>query len=128
MSARLRQCITTAVLALTCLSALALPAVAGAPARLLVIAKEYSFLLSRGSVPRGAVTVELYNRGQDAHNLNVRRLDPHGNPVGSTQAVTTTLSGGLAEATWRLGPGRYVFYCSLPSHEQRGMKAYLVVR
>ena len=28
----------------------------------------------------------------------------------------------------KLGPGRYLLYCSLPGHEMKGMRAYLVVR
>jgi plastocyanin len=95
---------------------------------MLVIAQEYSLTLSRGSVPAGALTVQLYNRGQDAHNLNVRRLDSRGRQTGSTQAVSVTRSAGLTQATWHLAPGRYELYCSLPGHEKRGMRAYLVVR
>jgi plastocyanin len=123
-----RSAVLVAALTAVSAAALALPAAARAPARMLVIAKEYSFLLSRGSVPRGALSVQLYNRGQDAHNLNIVRLSAHGAQVGSTQSVALTQSGGLTTATWHLGPGRYLLYCSLPGHETRGMRAYLVVR
>ena len=116
------------MLAVGVMAGLALPAAARAPARMLVIAREYSFMLSRGAVPRGALTVELYNRGQDAHNLNIRRIAGQGALVGSTQSVSLTQSGGLPQATWHLGPGRYLLYCSLPGHEMRGMRAYLVVQ
>jgi plastocyanin len=72
--------------------------------------------------------VELYDRGQDAHNLNIVRLDSRGRPVGSVQGAGLAESGGLTQATWHVGPGRYLLYCSLPEHEKRGMRAYLVVR
>jgi uncharacterized cupredoxin-like copper-binding protein len=104
-----------------------MPAVAQAPARMLVTAQEWSLTLSRGSVPAGVVTVQLYDRGQDAHNLRVRRLDWAGHQVGSPQSVSLTQSGGLTQATWHLAPGRYELYCSLPGHARRGMRAYLVV-
>jgi hypothetical protein len=108
--------------------ALALPAAARAPARMLVIAREYSFTLSRGSVPRGSLSVQLENEGQDAHNLNIRRIGERGRLAGSVQRVGLTQSGALTQATWHLGPGRYELYCSLPGHAMRGMRAYLVVR
>jgi hypothetical protein len=96
------------------------------PAHMLVFSQEWSLTLSRASVPHGKVSVELYNRGQDAHNLNIRRLR-HGNPVGATEHVKLTQSGSLNQASWKLPRGRYVLYCSLPGHEQRGMKAVLTV-
>ncbi len=97
------------------------------PAHMLVISQEWSLLLSRGSVPHGKVSVELYNRGQDAHNLNIRRLR-HGQPVGAAKHVKLTGSGSLSQASWKLPEGRYVLYCSLPGHEKRGMRAVLTVR
>jgi hypothetical protein len=98
-----------------------------APAHMLVISQEWSLLLSRGSVPHGKVSVELYNRGQDAHNLNIRRLQ-NSQPVGAAKHVKLTGSGNLSQASWKLPKGRYVLYCSLPGHEQRGMRAVLNVR
>jgi len=127
---RTRRSVRGPAVALGLLSfgALALPADARAPSRMLVIAKEWSFTLSRATVPRGGLTIQLENLGQDAHNLNVRRIGAHGALVGSAQSVVLTQSGGLTQATWHLGPGRYELYCSLPGHAMRGMRAYLVVR
>jgi plastocyanin len=107
---------------------LALPAAARAPARMLVIAQEWSLTLSRGSVPAGALTVQLYDRGQDAHNLNIRRVGSRRRMVGRTQKLSLTQSGGLTQAAWRLAPGRYELYCSLPQHAKLGMRAFLTVR
>jgi hypothetical protein len=123
-----RGAVAATGLAIVGAGALALPAAARAPARMLVTAQEWSLILSRGSIPAGAVTIQLYNRGQDAHNLNVVRLDSHGHRIGSTQGESVTQSGGLTQATWRLAPGRYELFCSLPGHEKRGMRAYLVAR
>jgi uncharacterized cupredoxin-like copper-binding protein len=120
--------VVAGALAAVSVAALALPAAARAPARMLVTAQEYSLTLSRGSIARGALTVQLYNRGQDAHDLNIRRLGARGQPLGSVQNLALTQSGALTQATWHLAPGRYELYCSLPGHEQRGMRAYLLVR
>jgi hypothetical protein len=98
------------------------------PARILVYAQEWSLWPSRGSLPPGSVIVQLWNRGEDAHNLRIRRLGSGGRMVARAQAVAVTQSGKLSEATWRLGPGRYELYCSMPGHLKRGMHAWLRVR
>jgi uncharacterized cupredoxin-like copper-binding protein len=101
---------------------------ARSPARMLVYAQEWSLWPSRGSLPAGAVIVQMANRGQDAHDLRIRRLGRGGTMVGRAQRVAVTSSGGLGQAAWRLGPGAYELYCSMPGHRQRGMHARLIVR
>jgi hypothetical protein len=98
-----------------------------APARILVYAQEWSLWPSRSSLPGGKVIVQLWNRGEDAHDLRVRRLR-HGHMTGRAQRVRITQSGALHEATWKLGRGTYELYCSLPGHLHRGMHVKLVVR
>jgi len=120
---------------LTCALAVAVPsggvAVAAslpAPAHLLVYAQEWSLWPSRGSVPAGTVIVELWNRGQDAHDLRIRRLGAHGQMIGPVLGtVRITPSGQLSHATWHLKAGRYELYCSMPGHLQMGMHAHLTV-
>src|SRR5438309_118693 len=107
-------------------AALALSSAAGAaprqhpPARMLVYAQEWSLWPSRHTVPAGRVTVQLWNRGQDAHDLRIRRVTRRGVMFGKIQGVSLTASGKLGQATWRLGSGRYELYCSLPQHRKRG--------
>jgi hypothetical protein len=101
---------------------------ARAPSRMLVYAQEWSLYASRASVPAGRVTVQLWNRGEDPHDLRIRRLSHSGRMVGPTQAVRKTGSGTLRQASWRLRPGRYELYCSLPGHLRRGMHMRLTVR
>lgn len=105
------------------------PAEASQPAHLLVYAQEWSLWPSRGSVPAGTVSVELWNRGQDAHDLRIRRLGASGKMVGAVLgAVRYTLPGQVHEAAWRLRlPGQYELYCSLPGHAALGMVAKLKV-
>ena len=107
------------------------PAPAPAPApeaeptanRLGVKSAEYSYTLSRPSVEAGEVTIELDNRGEDAHNLNLQR-------EGSAEAplqVPETESQQRSTVEFDLPAGTYRLWCSLPQHEERGMHATLVV-
>jgi plastocyanin len=92
-------------------------------ARLGVKASEYKFVLSRPSVSAGEVVVELDNQGEDAHNLNLQLADGQGpelhlGEVGSQKRAT---------ARFTLPAGNYRLWCSLPGHEELGMKATLSV-
>jgi len=99
-----------------------------APAHLLVYAQEWSLWPSRTSLPAGAVSVQLWNRGEDAHDLRIRRWRG-GRMVGAIDgAVKVTLSGGLSQASWKLRPGRYMLYCSMPGHYMKGMHTLITVR
>ncbi len=111
-------------------SAARLPAEGGsakAPARLLVYAQEWSLWPSRPAIVSGKVIVQLWNRGQDAHDLRIRRLS-RGAMVGRTQGDAVTQSGKVSQATWRLAPGTYELYCSMPNHLKRGMHTRITVR
>lgn len=94
------------------------------PSRMLVYAQEWSLWPSRSSVPAGKVTVQLWNRGMDAHDLRIRRR----NRTGTMQDVAVTQSGQLHQSTWRLGAGTYELYCSMPGHAARGMRVRIRVR
>ncbi len=87
-----------------------------------VIAVEYGLTLSRSSVPAGKVVLELVNRGQDEHNLNAAALE---GPL--TASVANTAAGAVVDETVEMSAGSYTLFCSLPEHEQKGMKATLVV-
>jgi uncharacterized cupredoxin-like copper-binding protein len=100
---------------------------ASTPSRLLVYAQEWSLWPSRPSVKAGKLIVQLWNRGEDAHDLRVRRLT-HGAMTGRTQADALTQSGKVSEATWHLSPGTYELYCSMPNHLKRGMHTRITVR
>jgi plastocyanin len=89
-----------------------------------VIAKEYSFTLSRPEVPAGEVVVELVNRGEDPHNLHL--LEPAAGAEAG--AFPNTAAGAVHDLKLDLHAGAYTLFCSLPGHEAKGMKATLVVR
>jgi plastocyanin len=109
-------------------SSRSLPAAKPAPAHLLIYAQEYSLWPSRTKLPAGTVDVQLWNRGQDAHDVRIRRLNPQGTMVGAVVgAVSVTPSGAIHTAVWHLKAGRYEIYCSLPGHMAMGMRAKLRV-
>jgi plastocyanin len=87
-----------------------------------VTAVEYRFTLSRTTVPHGKVIFEFVNNGQDEHNLNV--LPGQGPPAGS---FPNAPAKGVSDQEMELRPGTYTLFCSLPEHEQKGMKGTLGV-
>jgi mRNA-degrading endonuclease RelE of RelBE toxin-antitoxin system len=109
--------------------AVAAPAAGAAPpARMLVTADEWMLISSRQSVKAGRVQVQLYNRGEDVHDIAARRVDRLGRRVGRTWRIGETRPGELGEATWRLRSGKYRLWCTLRSHEAAGMRARLRAR
>jgi hypothetical protein len=107
--------------------AVATPALAAtpapAPARLFVKAKEWSLILSHQSLKAGDARLQLFNGGEDAHDLRLRR-------VGGTRtlAIAETAPGELTELRAMLRAGRWKLWCSLPGHAKAGMRATLTVR
>jgi len=91
--------------------------------RLAVKAAEYFYILSRPSVRAGEVTIELNNRGEDPHNLNIREEGGEGAPYELPE--TDSLQRNVA--SFDLPAGSYRLWCSLPEHEERGMATSLVV-
>ena len=74
------------------------------------------------SVPRGAVTFTVTNRGRLGHTFRIR---------GRTKNVLVmqTLEPGETKTeTRKLGKGKYTMYCVLANHEELGMHGTLVVR
>lgn len=86
-------------------------------------AVEWSYTLSRPEVSAGEVIVELNNQGEDNHNLKLVREGSAEPPLEVEEAAP----GQQTSARFSLGPGTYRLYCSLLSHEQKGMHATLVV-
>jgi plastocyanin len=76
--------------------------------------------------------MQVYDRGQDAHNLTVQ------GPVtssgdGTIRGQVWLQSGGSTTLTAKLAPGRYKLYCSMfagtpQSHEAMGMLSSITVR
>jgi hypothetical protein len=92
------------------------------PARVQVVAQEFRYSLSRTKVRSGRVIVELVNRGQDTHDLDLRR-------IGGTRIFRfpSVLPGQVVDREFRLRQGRYVLWCAIADHRERGMHAMLRV-
>jgi plastocyanin len=100
------------------------PATGGrAAAHVQIVARDFSYSLSRVQLRSGATVVELMNLGQDAHDLRLQRVGAR--HIAGTPVVS---SGDRAELSVRLAPGRYQVWCSVADHRARGMAATLVVK
>jgi plastocyanin len=87
-----------------------------------VSAVEYAFTLSRTTVPAGKVIFQFVNNGQDEHNLKIATSE---GPLAGSFANTP--AKGISDLQLEIQPGEYKLFCSLPTHEQKGMKATLTV-
>jgi len=96
-----------------------------APARLLVGGDEYSITLSRRAVKHGPALIQFVNRGEDSHDLKLKRI---GRSPSGTVSAPELRPGGLVQLETRLRAGHYRLWCSLPQHRQLGMQAVLIVR
>jgi plastocyanin len=92
------------------------------PSRVQVVAREYSFGLSRLHVKSGSAVIELANFGQDPHDLRVQRIGAR-----HIAGLGDVAPGARGELTVKLAPGRYSFWCSIANHRKLGMRATLVV-
>ena len=91
------------------------------PARLLVTAREYGLTLSRPRVDAGPAIVQLYDYGEDPHDLKLRRRGS--NRVFSLGQVAPGETGRLDLKLRR--SSRYQLWCSLEGHAGLGMTATL---
>jgi hypothetical protein len=114
--------LAAALLALCALPSAATPT---SPARLLVSGREYGLSLSRPEIAPGRAIVQLLNRGEDDHDLRLRRISRR--PVRPTARWPVTRPGQVSELAVRLAPGRYRLWCSVAGHRALGMRAVLRV-
>jgi hypothetical protein len=121
-----RAVLALAVLASACVPAATATAAPRPPARLLVEAREFSFVMSRPVLRAGPAIVQLAVRGEDGHDLRLVRLRRAGDA--RTRAIPETRPGETADWRGRLSRGRWKLFCSLAGHERLGMRAVLRVR
>ena len=105
--------------------ALAAPATAAAPARLLVGAREFHLTLSRPSIKAGPAIIQLVNYGEDDHDLRLRRI---GGKRVYKIGIVSPGGSDVGELDARLLPGKYKLWCSLADHAARGMRVTLIVK
>jgi mono/diheme cytochrome c family protein len=79
---------------------------------------QLAFKYKTAQASAGKVTLETTNDASVPHNIALK-----GGPAGAV------VSGGqTSKINVNLKPGSYTFYCSVPGHEQAGMKGTLTVR
>lgn len=91
------------------------------PSRLLVTGREYSLTLSRQKLDAGEAIIQLYDFGEDPHDLVLQR-------VGSARLFTLgeVLPGETGELRMKLRrASRYRLWCSIEGHAELGMYASL---
>lgn len=97
---------------------------AGTPRDIRMIAANYDFDPSTITVrPGQTVEITLVNNGDAPHSIDVEM--PQGEavleqPVAPGQSQTLTFTAPEQ-------PGRYVFYCPIADHRERGMEGHLIV-
>ena len=79
---------------------------------------QLAYKFKSATAKAGKVTLETKNDASVPHNIAIK-----GGPLGPV------VSGGkISKITADLKPGSYTFYCSVPGHEQAGMKGTLTVK
>jgi len=109
-------------LAAALLGALSLAGPPPSPARLQVVANEFTFTLSRQQIVAGPAVIELVNMGMDPHDLRMQRIG--GKRV---YRIADVAPGERGELDATLLPGRFRIWCAVADHRERGMRAMLRV-
>jgi plastocyanin len=78
------------------------------------------FLASSATAKPGKVTIKMQNKSSVPHDIAIKGAVNQVGPIVS--------GGGVSSVTATLAPGTYEFYCSVPGHEQAGMKGTLTVK
>jgi len=80
----------------------------------------FAFTKTTATANAGTVELKSMNPQSVSHDISIKGngVDEHGNLVSG---------GGVSTVTADLKPGKYTFYCSVPGHEQAGMKGTLTV-
>jgi plastocyanin len=85
---------------------------------LIVIARDFSFTLSKSTLTAGKVTIIFKNKGQSIHNFDIvkSKSSPFLAP-GTSKTFTVTLK-----------KGKYHYLCTVPRHAELGMFGDIVVK
>jgi plastocyanin len=102
------------------------------PHDLTVDESEWQIIPSERVLASGTVKMQVYDRGQDAHNLTVQGpITASGD--GRILGQVWLQSGASTTLVAKLAPGKYKLYCSMfagtpQSHEAMGMLSSITVR
>ena len=82
----------------------------------------FAFVKSTATAPAGVVTLKAMNPQSTPHNISIE--GEHGSV---DQEGPNVSDGGVSQVTATLKPGKYTYFCSVPGHEDAGMKGTLTV-
>jgi plastocyanin len=86
------------------------------------------YVLSRPTVRAGRLTVQLANKGEDPHTMDMQRVGPNGELEGPVLTELATEPGEAPHtATVEVQPGTYRMWCTIGHHAEHGMKAEITV-
>jgi uncharacterized cupredoxin-like copper-binding protein len=78
---------------------------------------EFHFTLSKATVPKGAVTFKIVNKGKLAHDFKI---------AGKTSKMVQPGTSTTLKVTLKSGKQKYL--CTVPGHAAAGMKGTLKVK
>jgi uncharacterized cupredoxin-like copper-binding protein len=81
---------------------------------------QLAFQVTGATAKAGKVTLLSKNASPVPHDISIKD--------GVNKQGKEVSNGGTSKVTVDLKPGKYEFYCSVPGHEQAGMKGTLTVR
>jgi hypothetical protein len=94
------------------------------PERVMVRGTEYDLTLSKSKLTPGRAIVQFVNAGEDPHDLKLQRVGDD-----TEISIGVVPPGTYSNLDTRLRRGsKYVLWCSLSDHRQRGMEATLRTR
>jgi plastocyanin len=108
--------LVTALVALTYAPVASTKATSQNATTVTVTMKEFKFILSKRTVPRGVVTFKLVNKGALAHDFKIAGKKSKMVGKGKTVLFKVTLSKGSKP-----------YLCTVPGHAAGGMKGTLKV-
>jgi uncharacterized cupredoxin-like copper-binding protein len=82
---------------------------------------QLAYQFAAATAPAGAVDIKSVNKASTPHDIAIQ-----GNGADAKGKVVS--NGGVSEVKANLKPGTYTFYCTVPGHEQAGMKGKLTVK
>jgi plastocyanin len=87
----------------------------------------FRYTLSRQAVEAGELVVQLNNRGEDPHTMDMQKVNAEEEPEGPIVAEMSTAPGKQQTETIDVEPGTYRLWCTIGKHAMEGMEATITV-
>jgi plastocyanin len=88
----------------------------------------YRYALSRQTVRPGQLTLQLDNRGEDPHSMDMQKVGENGELEGTIVEIPKTEPGKpSASVSVDVEPGTYRMWCTIGHHAEEGMETEVTV-